>query len=741
MADKVARSKQYEYRANSNLVLQADRSGTPREEATGEPESLWGRMRGRMGDRAVVQSNSREFQERLQARKRTAKTDKNSDDNSVKKRQKAEKESVLQASLNEAGRYRPKTRETRRTYETILTFVGRALGDEPPEVLRESAEEIISILKSDMQAPQKKRSIEELVGLLAETQFTDLTNQARVLTDFTLDDTSAKESRDDEVMDETHGVPLVFEDSDDENEEPFEIREESDNEEEGVETSLEEMRTLGAGDEGEDDMDDPLNIDPKEIKAFWLKSQVVKNVDPDPVNSQRLAEQILSILEIDDERECENKLVQLLDFEKFDFIRLLMRNRLKIVWCTKLVHAEDDAQRNAIEDQMASDSRLSSILEQLRRTSDKAKDMERALKREARMIKSRDKDASDEMSGPTKFIDFESLAFNQGGHFMANKVTSLPPGAFRKTFKGYEEVHIPPLKAPPMQVNEELVKIESLPKWAHAGFAGMASLNRVQSRLYPAAFGGHENILLCAPTGAGKTNVAMMCIMREIGLNRNPETGEIDLDNFKIVYIAPMKALVQECVGNFGKRLAPYHITVRELTGDMNLTKQQLKETQVIVTTPEKWDVITRKSGDRTFTQLVRLIIFDEIHLLHDDRGPVLESIIARTTRQIENTQEMIRMVGLSATLPNYEDVAMVLRVKKENLFPFDNSYRPCPLEQQYIGVSEKKSHKTTSNYERNLLQKNHGTSWKEPSFGLCSFEKRYCQNCQSVERHGNGSG
>jgi len=161
-------------------VLQADRSGTPREEATGEPESLWGRMRGRMGDRAVVQSNSREFQERLQARKRTAKTDKNSDDNSVKKRQKAEKESVLQASLNEAGRYRPKTRETRRTYETILTFVGRALGDEPPEVLRESAEEIISILKSDMQAPQKKRSIEELVGLLAETQFTDLTNQARV---------------------------------------------------------------------------------------------------------------------------------------------------------------------------------------------------------------------------------------------------------------------------------------------------------------------------------------------------------------------------------------------------------------------------------------------------------------------------------------------------------------------------------------------------------------------------------
>ena len=34
--------------------------------------------------------------------------------------------------------------------------------------------------------------------------------------------------------------------------------------------------------------------------------------------------------------------------------------------------------------------------------------------------------------------------------------------------------------------------------------------------------------------------------------------------------------------------------------------------------------------------QLVRLLIIDEIHLLHDGRGPVLESIVARTIRQIE---------------------------------------------------------------------------------------------------------
>ena len=57
------------------------------------------------------------------------------------------------------------------------------------------------------------------------------------------------------------------------------------------------------------------------------------------------------------------------------------------------------------------------------------------------------------------------------------------------------------------------------------------------------------------------------------------------------------------------------------------------------MTTPEKWDIVTRKAGDRTYTQLVRLVIIDEIHLLHDNRGPVLESLVARTIRQIEATQ------------------------------------------------------------------------------------------------------
>ena len=53
----------------------------------------------------------------------------------------------------------------------------------------------------------------------------------------------------------------------------------------------------------------------------------------------------------------------------------------------------------------------------------------------------------------------------------------------------------------------------------------------------------------------------------------------------------------------------------------------------------------------------------------------------------------MVRMVGLSATLPNFEDVATFLRVDPEKgLFFFDNSFRPVPLQQQYIGITEKKA-------------------------------------------------
>src|SRR5258708_39783185 len=105
----------------------------------------------------------------------------------------------------------------------------------------------------------------------------------------------------------------------------------------------------------------------------------------------------------------------------------------------------------------------------------------------------------------------------------------------------------------------------------------------------------------------------------------------------------------------------------------MQLTKAEIAATQIIVTTPEKWDVVTRKpTGEGELAtvciplisavyllksqQQVKLLIIDEVHLLNDERGAVIETIVARTIRQVESTQSMIRIVGLSATLPNYID-------------------------------------------------------------------------------------
>ena len=160
-------------------------------------------------------------------------------------------------------------------------------------------------------------------------------------------------------------------------------------------------------------------------------------------------------------------------------------------------------------------------------------------------------------------------------------------------------------------------------------------------------------------------------------------------ENFKIIYVAPMKALAAEVTQKLGKRLAWLGIQVRELTGDMHLTKTEIVQTQVIVTTPEKWDVVTRKStGDTELVQKVKLLIIDEVHMLHDERGAVLESLVARTERQVESTQSLIRIVGLSATLPNYVDVADFLKVNRmAGLFYFDQSFRPVPLEQHFSGV------------------------------------------------------
>lgn len=151
------------------------------------------------------------------------------------------------------------------------------------------------------------------------------------------------------------------------------------------------------------------------------------------------------------------------------------------------------------------------------------------------------------------------------------------------------------------------------------------------------------------------------------------------------MYISPLKALATEIVGKFQQKLKYLGVLVREFTGDMSLSKRELKMVNIIVSTPEKWDVVTRKNDH--YNTMLDLLIIDEIHLLDEDRGKVLECLVARALRLVEQKQYKIRLLGLSATLPNYQDVGLFLRVPKEGLFFFDESYRPVPLQKTFIGV------------------------------------------------------
>jgi activating signal cointegrator complex subunit 3 len=227
-------------------------------------------------------------------------------------------------------------------------------------------------------------------------------------------------------------------------------------------------------------------------------------------------------------------------------------------------------------------------------------------------------------------------------------------------------------------VSEEfLVPVEAVDEWARPCFKEVTRFNAMQSMVFEAIYYSNDNVLVSAPTGAGKTNIALLGVINVI--KQHMDEDHVVQGEFKIVYVAPMKALAAEITDKFSKKLGFLGIKVRELTGDMQLTKTEMLKTHILVTTPEKWDVVTRKSDSAS--SLVRLIILDEIHLLDDSRGAVLECLVSRSLRQVEISQTSMRIVALSATLPNYQDVAHFIKAPDNGVFYFDGKYRPIPLE------------------------------------------------------------
>ncbi|KAL3438665.1 Sec63 Brl domain-containing protein [Aspergillus tetrazonus] len=742
---------QYKYSAMSNLVLQADRRFISRvnDEATGDPESLAGRISIReMGSRIARDDAPKSKKKAVGPVDIERGAIREGEDvlaREQKKRQKGQPaqlrgQGILSAAdaLIEGLKYRPRTPATRATYDLILTLTASRLGDVSHEVVRSAADAVLEILKDEeMKDFDKKREIDDLLGTsLDPKEFNELVNLGKKITDYDAQDEDEEmgdgvTGEDEAELDERQGVAVVFDEDEDEDRmgtlDEIHDEDESDDEDEEQKESdsgegaateapedlpTEEMVIDGGASADGEQQKKGLIVSARDIDAYWLQRQIGAAYSDAHIQQEK-ATQALEIMDGKTEdgsprslRDVENDLMELFDYDFPDLVAKLVTNRDKIVWTTRWRRVAEDADaRNLVESEMV-EAGHRGILDEIRgKTVARDNDSGRPEKRikmdlmdvdlpKAPAAAEEKKTADGGLVRglqPKRLINLENLVFHQGNHLMTNPNVKLPQGSTKRTFKGYEEIHVPQPK-PKQEPGERKVAISELPEWARIGFGDAKELNRIQTKCYPSAFQDDGNMLVCAPTGSGKTNVAMLSILREVGKNRNSQTGEIMLDDFKIVYISPLKALVQEQVENFGRRLAPYGIKVAELTGDRQLTKQQIAETQVIVTTPEKFDVITRKASETSYTKLVRLIIIDEIHLLHDERGPVIESIVSRTIRQVEQTGDAVRIVGLSATLPNYRDVASFLRVDPaKGLFHFDGSYRPCPLKQEFIGVTDKK--------------------------------------------------
>lgn len=742
MVDERDIKAQYSYKANSNLVLPQERRRRIRATDTGEVSALrCGQLGGRMGDQAGARDGDTTRDAELSARleKRRNRRPSSAAQEAVGSRvltDVLETADKLQLHAGGVG-YIPTTAVSQKAYEGLLAFVMSKLGDQPNEILRGAAEEVLMTLKDDdiLEAQKKKAVCELFATNLDDDEFARLSVFGRIVDDFGVNvDVPATDALPEDGADDDAGVAVVF-DNDSDSDAPDEVQDPVDEDGNTVVNAVPVLRDDGAGlDDSAAPHDDTVKfgvsdvqksnaskeLNPLEIDGYWIQRQL-SPFYADAHECQTKAEVVLATLaKQTDNARCENTLMVEFEFENVDFIKMVVKNRAKVVFCTKRARAQTVDERAVIEEEMIQTEEGKDLLSLLKGdtsvAAEKYPTAEKPRKRRKRDSSSlidkeqvdrhENRSARKHREGKSKAalrkIDLDHLIFTQGNHLLSSKTCALPPGSEHIKYKEYEEWHIPAAVAESKEGERVALPINDLPSWAQSAFEKMTHLNRLQSAVFPSAFESDSNLLICAPTGAGKTNVALLTILRAVYNSRQPSVGmddfvlsDADINAFKVVYVAPMKALVAEVVTKLGKCLEPYGMSVRELTGDVNLTRREVEETQVIVTTPEKWDVITRKSGERTYTNLVRLLIIDEIHLLHDDRGPVLEAIIARTIRSVENTTVATRIVGLSATLPNYKDVGTLLQVdENKGLFHFDGSYRPSPLQQCYVGITAKKAMK-----------------------------------------------
>ena len=189
-------------------------------------------------------------------------------------------------------------------------------------------------------------------------------------------------------------------------------------------------------------------------------------------------------------------------------------------------------------------------------------------------------------------------------------------------------------------------------------------------------------MVVSAPTGSGKTAILELGICKLAADKGN--------DGYKIVYQAPTKALCNERSRDWEIKFRHMNLKVAELTGDTSASEmKRVGEASIIVTTPEKWDSVTRKWADhRKLLRLVALFLIDEVHILKDIRGATLEAVVSR----MKTIGTKVRFIALSATVPNSDDIASWLGRDDDNPHlparreVFGEEFRPVKLRKHIYG-------------------------------------------------------
>ena len=159
------------------------------------------------------------------------------------------------------------------------------------------------------------------------------------------------------------------------------------------------------------------------------------------------------------------------------------------------------------------------------------------------------------------------------------------------------ELHLPTAQP----AHTELLDLRPLPKsvlcdpnWET--LFKFSHFNPIQTQVFHTVFHTDQNILVGSPTGSGKTVTAELAVLRL--LRAHP--------GMKAVYIAPLKALVRERLDDwttkFVKRLG---LSLQELTGDSAPDARALATADILATTPEKWDGVSRHWQQRGYVRQV----------------------------------------------------------------------------------------------------------------------------------------